>query len=115
MVTKWNLGNYRVLYHLFINFILALISMNIRILSGILFLIASIITLPLVLLFITLIIPIFFFITAIMMFARRSKLETVPAYGSTYDYPLIIIKEMIMMIDIIMKKNLLNIMMKKST
>ena len=114
MVTKWNLGNYRVLYHLFINFILALISMNIRILSGILFLIASIITLPLVLLFITLIIPIFF-ITAIMMFARRSKLETVPAYGSTYDYPLIIIKEMIMMIDIIMKKNLLNIMMKKST
>ena len=66
---------------------LALISMNIRILSGILFLIASIITLPLVLLFITLIIPIFFFITAIMMFARRSKLETVPAYGSTYDYP----------------------------
>lgn len=66
---------------------LALISMNIRILSGILFLIASIITLPLVLLFITLIIPIFFFITAIMMFARRSKVESVPAYGPTYDYP----------------------------
>ena len=56
---------------------LALISMNMRILSGFLFLIASIITLPLVLLFVTLIIPIFFFIIAIMMFARKSKVETV--------------------------------------
>ncbi|WP_154837900.1 lipoteichoic acid stability factor AuxB [Staphylococcus sp. Marseille-Q1834] len=65
---------------------LALISMNIRILSGFLFLIASIITLPLVLLFITLIIPIFFFIIAIMMFVRKSKIETVPAYGHGPQY-----------------------------
>lgn len=60
---------------------LALISMNMRILSGILFLVASVITLPLVLLFVTLIIPIFFFIIAIMMLVRKSKVETVPAYG----------------------------------
>ena len=60
---------------------LALISMNIRILSGILFLVASVVTLPLVLLFVTLIIPIFFFIIAIMMFARKNKVEIVPAYG----------------------------------
>ncbi|MCJ1656620.1 DUF4064 domain-containing protein [Staphylococcus sp. NRL 16/872] len=65
---------------------LALISMNIRILSGFLFLIASIITLPLVLLFVTLIIPIFFFIIAIMMFARKSKIETVPSYGPGPQY-----------------------------
>ena len=55
--------------------------MNIRILSGILFLVASVVTLPLVLLFVTLIIPIFFFIIAIMMFARKNKVEIVPAYG----------------------------------
>lgn len=71
---------------------LALISMNIRILSGILFLVASVITLPLVLLFVPLIIPILFFITAIMMFARKDKLETVPGYYTdepyeTYDRP----------------------------
>ncbi|WP_053040779.1 lipoteichoic acid stability factor AuxB, partial [Staphylococcus haemolyticus] len=65
---------------------LALISMNMRILSGFLFLIASIITLPLVLLFVTLIIPIFFFIIAIMMFARKSKVETVPMYGPSHGY-----------------------------
>ena len=46
---------------------LALISMNIRILSGILFLVASVVTLPLVLLFVTLIIPIFFFSTCIWL------------------------------------------------
>lgn len=57
---------------------LALISMNIRILSGILFLISAIITIPLVLLIVTLIIPILFFIIAIMMFVRRDKVETVP-------------------------------------
>lgn len=60
--------------------------MNMRILSGFLFLIASIITLPLVLLFVTLIIPIFFFIIAIMMFARKSKVETVPMYGPSHGY-----------------------------
>ncbi|WP_394868154.1 lipoteichoic acid stability factor AuxB [Staphylococcus borealis] len=65
---------------------LALISMNMRMLSGFLFLIASIITLPLVLLFVTLIIPIFFFIIAIMMFARKSKVETVPMYGPSQGY-----------------------------
>ncbi|MGO2869326.1 MAG: lipoteichoic acid stability factor AuxB [Staphylococcus equorum] len=59
---------------------LALISMNIRILSGFLFLIATIVTLPLVLLFVPLIIPILFLIVAIMMFARKEKVETVPAY-----------------------------------
>ncbi|MCE5096349.1 lipoteichoic acid stability factor AuxB [Staphylococcus devriesei] len=65
---------------------LALISMNMRILSGILFLVASVITLPLVLLFVTLIIPIFFFIIAIMMLVRKSKVETVPAYGYQQPY-----------------------------
>ena len=59
---------------------LALISMNIRILSGFLFLLATIVTLPLVLLFVPLIIPILFLIVAVMMFARKDKVETVPAY-----------------------------------
>ena len=59
---------------------LALISMNIRILSGFLFLLAAIVTIPLVLLVVTLIIPILFFIVAIMMFARKDRVETVPAY-----------------------------------
>ncbi|MCM3071646.1 DUF4064 domain-containing protein [Staphylococcus equorum] len=59
---------------------LALISMNIRILSGFLFLVATTVTLPLVLLFVPLIIPILFLIVAIMMFARKEKVETVPAY-----------------------------------
>ena len=51
---------------------LALISMNIRILSGFLFLIAAIVTIPLVLLIVTLIIPILFFIIAMMMLDRKS-------------------------------------------
>ncbi|WP_436853588.1 lipoteichoic acid stability factor AuxB [Staphylococcus caeli] len=59
---------------------LALISMNIRILSGFLFLIATVVTLPLVLLFVPLIIPILFFIVAIMMFARKDKIDAVPTY-----------------------------------
>lgn len=59
---------------------LALISMNIRMLSGFLFLLATIVTLPLVLLFVPLIIPILFLIVAVMMFARKDKLETVPTY-----------------------------------
>lgn len=59
---------------------LALISMNIRILSGFLFLLSAIITIPLVLLVVTLIIPILFFIIAIMMFVRKNKVETVPNY-----------------------------------
>ncbi|GEP85434.1 membrane protein [Staphylococcus piscifermentans] len=63
---------------------LALISMNIRVLSGILFLIASIITLPLVLLLATVIIPILFFIVAIMMFARKDRVESVPYYPGSY-------------------------------
>lgn len=63
---------------------LALISMNIRVLSGILFLIASIITLPLVLLLATVIIPVLFFIVAIMMFARKDRVETVPYYPGGY-------------------------------
>lgn len=62
---------------------LALISMNIRILSGFLFLIATIVTLPLVLLFVPLIIPILFLIVAIMMFARKDKVEMIPAYYSS--------------------------------
>ncbi|MCU5745653.1 DUF4064 domain-containing protein [Staphylococcus sp. SQ8-PEA] len=66
---------------------LALISMNIRILSGILFLIASVITLPLILLFVTLIIPILFFIVSIMMFVRRDKVEYAMSYGPGYNQP----------------------------
>ncbi|WP_251943142.1 DUF4064 domain-containing protein [Staphylococcus sp. Marseille-Q5304] len=73
---------------------LALISMNIRILSGFLFLLAMVITLPLVVPLVTLIIPVLFFIIAIMMFARKDKSEIVPAhyagnqheYDSDYDY-----------------------------
>src|SRR5699024_1405071 len=71
---------------------LALISMNIRILSGFLFLIATIVTLPLVLLFVPLIIPILFLIVAIMMFARKDKVEMISAYyfggyqGGYHDY-----------------------------
>src|SRR5699024_2635254 len=61
---------------------LALISMNIRILSGFLFLLATIVTLPLVLLFVPLIIPILYLIVAIMMFARKDKVEMIPAYYS---------------------------------
>lgn len=57
---------------------LALISMNIRILSGLLFLLASVVTLP----FIILLVPVLLFIAAIMMFARKAKYVTVPArYG----------------------------------
>lgn len=59
---------------------LALISMNIRILSGFLFLIATIVTLPLMVLFVPLIIPVLFIIVAIMMFARKDRVETIPAY-----------------------------------
>ncbi|MGW7906191.1 lipoteichoic acid stability factor AuxB [Staphylococcus pseudoxylosus] len=59
---------------------LALISMNIRMLSGFLFLLATIVTLPLVLLFVPLIIPILFLIVAVMMFARKDKVETMPTY-----------------------------------
>ncbi|WP_145466961.1 lipoteichoic acid stability factor AuxB [Staphylococcus pettenkoferi] len=66
---------------------LALISMNIRILSGILFFIASIITLPLVLLMVTLIIPILFFIVSIMMFARKDKFEYATSYRPDYGQP----------------------------
>ncbi|MBO1199812.1 DUF4064 domain-containing protein [Staphylococcus simiae] len=67
---------------------LALISMNIRILSGFLFLISAIITIPLVLLVVTLIIPILFFIIAIMMFVRKDKIETIPqAYYEPYGQP----------------------------
>ena len=93
---------------------LALISMNIRILSGILFLIASIITLPLVLLFITLIIPIFFFITAIMMFARIKNQNVV----LVVNLQVIIMKEnmimriIIILIKIIMSKILMMILRK---
>lgn len=66
---------------------LALISMNIRMLSGFLFLIATLITLPLVLLFVTLIIPVLFLIVSIMMFARKEKVEAIPAYyGYDDDY-----------------------------
>lgn len=64
---------------LLISFV-ALISMNIRILSGFLFLIATIVTLPLMVLFVPLIIPVLFIIVAIMMFARKDRVETIPAY-----------------------------------
>ena len=65
---------------------LALISMNIRILSGCLFLFASVITIPLAFV----IVPILFFIAAIMMFARKYKIEWAPAppyYQSEYYEP----------------------------
>ena len=81
------MGDYCLLYRLSINFFLALISMNIRILSGFLFLLAAVVTIPLVFLVVTLIIPILFFIIAIMMFARRNKVETVPYYNDDYGQP----------------------------
>ncbi|MCS4486718.1 lipoteichoic acid stability factor AuxB [Staphylococcus americanisciuri] len=57
---------------------LALISMNHRIISGLLFLGVAILTLPLIFM----LVPIFFFIIALMMFGRRERLETVPVYDS---------------------------------
>lgn len=57
---------------------LALISMNHRILSGILFLIVALITLPLIFI----LVPIFFFIVALMMFGRKDRLESVPVYDA---------------------------------
>lgn len=68
---------------------LALISMNIRILSGFLFLISAIVTIPLVLLIVTLIIPILFFIIAMMLFIRKDKVEMVaPQYYEEYNGPI---------------------------
>ncbi|GJF48194.1 lipoteichoic acid stability factor AuxB [Staphylococcus argenteus] len=67
---------------------LALISMNIRILSGFLFLISAFVTIPLILLIVTLIIPILFFIIAMMMFIRKDKVEMVgPQYYEGYNEP----------------------------
>ncbi|REH82287.1 lipoteichoic acid stability factor AuxB [Staphylococcus felis] len=62
---------------------LALISMNYRIVSGLLFLLATVITLPLFFI----LVPLFFFIVAMMMFIRRDKVDWVPAYHQPiYDY-----------------------------
>ena len=62
--------------------------MNIRILSGFLFLISAFVTIPLVLLIVTLIIPILFFIIAMMMFIRKDKVELVgPQYYEGYNEP----------------------------
>ena len=67
---------------------LALISMNIRILSGFLFLISAFVTIPLILLIVTLIIPILFFIIAMMMFIRKDKVEMVgPQYYEGFNEP----------------------------
>ncbi|MDO5375862.1 lipoteichoic acid stability factor AuxB [Staphylococcus rostri] len=69
---------------------LALISMNHRIISGLLFLGVAILTLPLI----VMLVPIFFFIIALMMFGRKARLETVPMYdgfeygrGPVYEPP----------------------------
>src|SRR5699024_10387314 len=75
------MGSYSIFYCLFINIVFSF-YMKIRILFGFLFLIATIVTLPLVLLFVPLIIPILFLIVAIMMFARKDKVEMIPAYSS---------------------------------
>lgn len=55
---------------------LALISMNHRIVSGLLFLLVAIVTLPLFFI----LVPLFFFIIALMMFVRKEKYEAVPTY-----------------------------------
>ncbi|KIX90056.1 hypothetical protein TP70_10065 [Staphylococcus microti] len=55
---------------------LGLISMNHRVISGLLFLAVAIMTLPLIFM----LVPIFFFIIALMMFGRKPRLETVPMY-----------------------------------
>ncbi|MEJ7541159.1 lipoteichoic acid stability factor AuxB [Staphylococcus intermedius] len=55
---------------------LALISMNHRIVSGLLFLLVAIVTLPLFFI----LVPLFFFIIALMMFIRKEKYEVVPTY-----------------------------------
>ncbi len=98
---------------------LALISMNIRILSGFLFLISAIVTIPLVLLIVTLMIPILFFIIAMMLFIRKDKVEMVaPQYyeeynGPIYDYLCNLCmsapnRKMIIMMCLNMKKNWIN-------
>ncbi|WP_086429590.1 lipoteichoic acid stability factor AuxB [Staphylococcus cornubiensis] len=55
---------------------LALISMNHRIVSGLLFLLVAIVTVPLFFI----LVPLFFFIIALMMFIRKDKYEVVPTY-----------------------------------
>ncbi|ARJ51542.1 lipoteichoic acid stability factor AuxB [Staphylococcus lutrae] len=55
---------------------LALISINHRIISGLLFLLVTIVTLPLFFI----LVPLFFFIAALMMLVRREKVVLVPAY-----------------------------------
>ncbi|HHU6750677.1 TPA: lipoteichoic acid stability factor AuxB [Staphylococcus pseudintermedius] len=63
---------------------LALISMNHRIVSGLLFLLVAIVTLPLFFI----LVPLFFFIIALMMFIRKEKYEAVPTYytdGYSYE------------------------------
>lgn len=62
---------------------LALISMNHRIVSGLLFLLVAIITLPLFFI----LVPLFFFIVALMMFGRKEKYELVPMYQEMDGYP----------------------------
>ena len=62
---------------------LALISMNHRIVSGLLFLLVAIITLPLFFI----LVPLFFFIVALMMFGRKEKYELVPMYQDMGGYP----------------------------
>ena len=79
------MGNYSLFHSVFAYFIFSTYIYEYENTFWILVLIASIITLPLVLLFVTLIIPIFFII-AIMMFARKSKVETVPMYGPSHGY-----------------------------
>lgn len=55
---------------------LALIAMNHRIVSGLLFLVAAIVTIPL---FFT-VVPLLFFIVAMMMFIRKDRVHMVPIY-----------------------------------
>ncbi|UEX89455.1 lipoteichoic acid stability factor AuxB [Staphylococcus ratti] len=58
---------------------LALISMKHRIVSGLLFFLAAVITLPLF----VILVPLFFLIIAIMMFARKPKVVATPNYYNT--------------------------------
>ena len=65
------------LYCLFVDFVFSSHFYEYKNLIRFLFLISAIVTIPLVLLIVTLIIPILFFIIAMMIFIRKDKVELV--------------------------------------
>ncbi len=90
MVTKWYMAYYRLLYCLFVDFIFSSHIYEYKNLVNFLILILIIRTIPLSSsLIVTLIIPILFFIIAMMLFIRKDKVEMVaPQYYEEYNGPI---------------------------